>query len=115
MVQKRLLPIFLFFNSKQWLTVLSFFLIWGVSTLGYWKKYEWNPTSMVNFGYEFAMQNQAETPEKAVLFKGEAGDLGAGYDGQIFITFRDPFLNSISIGQKDSTSLIGHQGSAIRC
>lgn len=90
MVFKRLLPIFLFFNSKQWLTVLSFFLIWGISTLGYWKKYEWNPSSMVNFGYEFALQNQTETPEQAILFKGEAGDLGAGYDGQIFYYFSRP-------------------------
>ncbi|TGM51805.1 hypothetical protein EHQ91_17530 [Leptospira biflexa] len=93
MVFKRLDPIFLYLNSKQWLSVTMFLILWGLSTLSYWKKYEWNPSSMVNFGHEFALQNQSETPLNSILFKGETGDLGAGYDGQIFYYFSRPLSN----------------------
>ncbi|TGM31958.1 AZOBR_p60025 family cell surface glycopolymer formation protein [Leptospira biflexa] len=93
MVFKRLDPIFLYLNSKQWLSVTMFLILWGLSTLSYWKKYEWNPSSMVNFGHEFALQNQSETPLNSILFKGETGDLGAGYDGQIFYYFSRPLAN----------------------
>ncbi|XDD44654.1 AZOBR_p60025 family cell surface glycopolymer formation protein [Leptospira sp. WS60.C2] len=93
MVLKKLDPIFQYLNTKQWFTVILFVMVWGLSTISYWKKYEWNPSSMVNFGHEFALQNQSETPSKAVLFKGEEGDLGAGYDGQIFYYFSRPLAN----------------------
>ena len=59
-------------------------LIWAVTTFGIWKKYDWNPSSMVGFGKEFAFKNWEETPKNAILFQGREGDLGAGYDGQIF-------------------------------
>lgn len=93
MLLKKLNPIFLYLNTKQWLTVLVFLLLWGVTSISYWKKYEWNPSSMVNFGLEFALQNKSETPNNAILFKGEEGDLGAGYDGQIFYYFSRPLSN----------------------
>lgn len=93
MVLKKLDPIFQYLNTKQWFTVILFVMVWGLSTISYWKKYEWNPSSMVNFGHEFALQNKSETPSKAVLFKGEEGDLGAGYDGQIFYYFSRPLAN----------------------
>lgn len=93
MLLKKLNPIFLYLNTKQWLTVLVFLLIWGITSISYWKKYEWNPSSMVNFGHEFALQNESETPKNAILFKGEEGDLGAGYDGQIFYYFSRPLSN----------------------
>ncbi|XDD48548.1 AZOBR_p60025 family cell surface glycopolymer formation protein [Leptospira sp. WS39.C2] len=93
MIFRRLNPIFDFLNAKQWLTIILFVLLWAVSSFSYWKKYDWNPSSMVNFGYEFAMQNKSETPQNAILFKGETGDLGAGYDGQIFYYFSRPLSN----------------------
>ena len=70
-----------------------FILLWGSVTFGYWKKYEWNPTSMVNFGKEFALMNEKETPKNAIVFLGEKGDLGAGYDGQIFYYFSRSLSN----------------------
>ncbi|MCW7463958.1 EpsG family protein [Leptospira sp. 3 VSF25] len=93
MIMKQLNPFFEYLNTKQWLTIGLFIILWGVSTLFYWKKYQWNPSSMVNFGLEFALQNDSETPENAILFKGETGDLGAGYDGQIFYYFSRPLAN----------------------
>ncbi|WP_425269540.1 hypothetical protein [Leptospira jelokensis] len=93
MLLKKLNPIFKYLNSKQWLTVSVFLLLWGITSVSYWKKYEWNPSSMVNFGHEFALQNKSETPENVILFKGESGDLGAGYDGQIFYYFSRPLSN----------------------
>ncbi|TGL09421.1 hypothetical protein EHQ43_00670 [Leptospira bouyouniensis] len=93
MILKKLNPIFHFLNKKQFLSITLFFILWGISTISYWKKYEWNPSSMVNFGYEFALQNQKETPSNSILFKGETGDLGAGYDGQIFYYFSRPLAN----------------------
>ncbi|TGL20806.1 hypothetical protein EHQ46_09935 [Leptospira yanagawae] len=93
MLLKKLNPVFNYLNSKQWLTIFVFLLLWGITSVSYWKKYDWNPSSMVNFGHEFALQNKSETPENAILFKGEAGDLGAGYDGQIFYYFSRPLSN----------------------
>lgn len=82
-----------YLNQRQWLVLIIFFSIWTVCTLSYWKKYEWNPSSMVNFGKEFANQNKDLTPNQAILFLGEEGDLGAGYDGQIFYYFSVPLSN----------------------
>lgn len=93
MVLKKLDPIFNYLNKNQLLSIILFFILWGLSTISYWKKYEWNPSSMVNFGHEFALQNQIETPSNSILFKGETGDLGAGYDGQIFYYFSRPLAN----------------------
>ncbi|TGN19615.1 AZOBR_p60025 family cell surface glycopolymer formation protein [Leptospira idonii] len=84
---------FKFLDKNLKVLMIVFAVIWGVTTLSYWKKYEWNPTSMVNFGKEFALQNQGETPSSAILFKGEEGDLGAGYDGQIFYYFSRSLSN----------------------
>lgn len=72
---------------------LLFILLYALSTFAIWKRYDFNPTSMVNFGYEFALQNTSETPNGAVVFKGEEGNLGAGYDGQIFYYFSRPISN----------------------
>ncbi|TGL58772.1 AZOBR_p60025 family cell surface glycopolymer formation protein [Leptospira sarikeiensis] len=64
-------------------TVLFVFL-YSFSSASVWKKYAWHPSSQVNFGKEFADQNKEETPKGAIVFLGEEGNLGAGYDGQIF-------------------------------
>jgi hypothetical protein len=69
-------------NSRN--IVVAFFLLYLFATIGFWKKYEYNPTSMINFGEEFAKQNRDDVPKGAVVVKGYEGDLGAGYDGQIF-------------------------------
>ncbi|MDI7214990.1 AZOBR_p60025 family cell surface glycopolymer formation protein [Leptospira santarosai] len=61
-----------------------FILLYVLSSLSIWKKYDWNPSSQVNFGMQFVVQNPTETPKGAVVFLGRPGDLGAGYDGQIF-------------------------------
>ena len=63
---------------------LLFAVLYIPLTLVYWSRYDFNPTSMLNFGKEFAVQNRELMPERAVVQKGEEGDLGAGYDGQIF-------------------------------
>lgn len=83
-------------NKKQPIVVSLFLIIWTICTFSYWKKYDWNPTSMVNFGKEFALLNETSTPKKAILFLGEEGDLGAGYDGQIFYYFSRP-LSSLNV------------------
>jgi len=80
-------------NSKLPILLTVFIVLWGSVTFGYWKKYDWSPTSMVNFGKEFALLNEAETPKGAVVFLGEKGDLGAGYDGQIFYYFSRSLSN----------------------
>ncbi len=61
-----------------------FILLYALSSFLIWKKYDWNPSSQINFGMQFVVQNAAETPKGAVVFLGRPGDLGAGYDGQIF-------------------------------
>lgn len=61
-----------------------FILLYALSSFLIWKKYDWNPSSQINFGIQFAIQNAAKTPKGAVVFLGRPGDLGAGYDGQIF-------------------------------
>ena len=68
----------------------SFFAFAGVYllvTLSLWSKYDWNPTAMLNIGREFALQNRNMVPDNSVVQQGYEGDLGAGYDGQIFYFF----------------------------
>ncbi len=92
-MNKKYLKLFNYINESPKLILSLFLFIWISVSLAYWKKYEWNPTSMVNFGLEFALQNLEETPESAILFKGEEGDLGAGYDGQIFYYYSRSLSN----------------------
>ncbi|MCZ8154532.1 MAG: hypothetical protein O9264_00325 [Leptospira sp.] len=80
-------------EKKPYRLFLVFFAIIGILTFSYWKKYDWNPSSMVNFGKEFVQLNSIETPSGAVVFLGEKGDLGAGYDGQIFYYFSRSLAN----------------------
>ncbi|TGM60284.1 AZOBR_p60025 family cell surface glycopolymer formation protein [Leptospira adleri] len=68
-------------------------VLYGFVTLSLWSRYEWNPSSMVNFGEEFIKKNQAESPGGVVAFKGKEGDLGAGYDGQIFYYYSRSISN----------------------
>ncbi len=84
---------FLYLDKRLWLLFFLYALIVSSVTISYWKKYDWNPSSMVNFGREFALQNEEETPKKAIIFLGEEGDLGAGYDGQIFYYFSRSLSN----------------------
>jgi hypothetical protein len=67
-----------------------------VVTLLIWKKHEWEPSSMVHFGNEFIELNLEYMPPRAVVEKGYEGDLGAGYDGQIFY-FYSRALSSFSL------------------
>ncbi|EMY13691.1 hypothetical protein LEP1GSC043_4585 [Leptospira weilii str. Ecochallenge] len=66
------------------LIIPLFILLYAFSSFLIWKKYDWNPSSQINFGMQFVVQNAAETPKGAIVFLGRPGDLGAGYDGQIF-------------------------------
>lgn len=59
-------------------------ILYLTSTLAIWKKYNWNPSSLVHFGLEFAERNRKDTPRGVVVELGNPNDLGAGYDGQIF-------------------------------
>ncbi|MDF3819875.1 hypothetical protein P3G55_08200 [Leptospira sp. 96542] len=93
MFDQKMQSILNYFNKHQMITLGLFVFIWGVTTLSVWKRYEWNPTSMINFGLEFADLNKRETPANAVLFKGEEGNLGAGYDGQIFYYYSRTLSN----------------------
>lgn len=61
-----------------------FFTLYALASILIWKKYDWNPSSQINFGMQFVIQNPEQTPKGAVVFLGRPGDLGAGYDGQIF-------------------------------
>ncbi|TGK14905.1 AZOBR_p60025 family cell surface glycopolymer formation protein [Leptospira kmetyi] len=61
-----------------------FFTLYALASILIWKKYDWNPSSQINFGMQFVTQNPEQTPKGAVVFLGRPGDLGAGYDGQIF-------------------------------
>lgn len=72
----------LFENPKFILPL--FFILYFSSSLLIWRKYEWNPSSQINFGIQFVVQNPEQTPKGAVVFQSQPGDLGAGYDGQIF-------------------------------
>ncbi|MGJ4754036.1 hypothetical protein CH370_08235 [Leptospira kmetyi] len=67
--------------------------LYGFVTLSLWSRYEWNPSSMVNFGEEFIKKNEAESPGGVIAFKGKEGDLGAGYDGQIFYYYSRSISN----------------------
>lgn len=64
--------------------VVLFTLLYGAVTYFHIQKYEMNYSSMVRFGIEFANANPEYLPPNAVVFEGTEGDLGAGYDGQIF-------------------------------
>nr|WP_039948857.1 membrane protein [Leptospira fainei] len=64
--------------------IALFILMYSVSSLMVWKKYDWNPTAQINFGKEYCDLNSPQVPKGAVVFRGEEGNLGAGYDGQIF-------------------------------
>ena len=48
---------------------------------------------MVAFGEEFVKQNQNELPKNSIVFEGYKGDLGAGYDGQIFYFYSRAISN----------------------
>jgi hypothetical protein len=85
--------IFLYLDSRLVILFVVYAAIVCSVTFSYWKKYDWNPSSMVNFGREFALQNESQTPQKAIIFLGEEGDLGAGYDGQIFYYFSRSLSN----------------------
>ncbi len=66
------------------LGILLISLVYLVTTLAVWKKYKWNPSSLVHFGLEFAERNRKDTPRGVIVELGNPNDLGAGYDGQIF-------------------------------
>ncbi|MBK6604012.1 MAG: hypothetical protein IPQ05_02675 [Leptospiraceae bacterium] len=70
--------------EKSYIRYSLFALVYIVVTTSLWKKYNYNPTSMINFGMEFAIQNKEKMPDGAVVIMGSKDDLGAGYDGQIF-------------------------------
>ncbi len=72
------------FLEKSYIRYSLFALLYIVVTASLWKKYNYNPTSMINFGMEFAVQNKEKMPDGAVVILGNKDDLGAGYDGQIF-------------------------------
>ncbi|WP_078123967.1 AZOBR_p60025 family cell surface glycopolymer formation protein [Leptospira alexanderi] len=67
--------------------------LYGFVTLALWSRYGWNPSAMVNFGEEFVKKNEAETPSGVIAFQGKEGDLGAGYDGQIFYYYSRSISN----------------------
>lgn len=74
--------------------ILTLFLsLYFITTISLWKKYDFHPSSMVNFGKEFADLNSKEVPTGAVVLKGYEGDLGAGYDGQIFYYYSRTISN----------------------
>ena len=70
--------------DKPYLALGLFFLIYGAVTYFHVQKYDMNFSSMVRFGLEFAESNPDHVPPDAVFYKSQDGDLGAGYDGQIF-------------------------------
>lgn len=71
-------------------------VIYIFTTFAIWKKYSWHPTSMLHFGNEFVEVNLNFMPAEAIVEKGYEGDLGAGYDGQIFY-FYSRSLNSFPL------------------
>lgn len=74
----------------------TIFFLYFLVTLMIWKKHEWEPSSMIHFGNEFIELNLEYMPLRAVVEKGYEGDLGAGYDGQIFY-FYSRALSSFSL------------------
>ncbi|PJZ76368.1 AZOBR_p60025 family cell surface glycopolymer formation protein [Leptospira neocaledonica] len=78
------------------LVSLLFLILYSFSSFCVWKKYSWSPSSQINFGKEFAEQNKEQTPPGAIVFLGEEGNLGAGYDGQIFYYY-SRMLSSFSL------------------
>ena len=72
------------FLEKSYIRYSLFALVYIVVTAALWKKYNYNPTSMINFGMEFAIQNKEKMPDGAIVILGNRDDVGAGYDGQIF-------------------------------
>ncbi len=78
----------------NWKSIFFIFvLLWGGTTFIILKKYNFNPTAMINFGLEFSDQNKGEMPTNAIVFPGEKNDLGAGYDGQIFYFYSRTISN----------------------
>ena len=67
--------------------ICIFFFIYFLTSYSIWKRYQFNPTSQIHFGKEFALQNKSKMPDSAIVELGEKNDLGAGYDGQIFYFF----------------------------
>ncbi|HMV41565.1 MAG TPA: hypothetical protein PK079_17475 [Leptospiraceae bacterium] len=72
------------FLEKSYIRYSLFLIVYSIVTISLWQKYNYNPTSMINFGMEFAVQNKEKMPDGAVVILGNKDDLGAGYDGQIF-------------------------------
>ncbi|XDD52399.1 AZOBR_p60025 family cell surface glycopolymer formation protein [Leptospira sp. WS92.C1] len=72
-----------FFENPA-LALFLFVTLYTLSSFLIWKKYEGNPSSQINFGMPFVVQNSSQTPKGAVIILGKPGDMGAGYDGQIF-------------------------------
>lgn len=70
--------------DRVYITIPLFLLVYILTTVSIWKKYNYNPTSMINFGMEFAVKNKEMVPDGAIVQLGTKDDLGAGYDGQIF-------------------------------
>lgn len=72
------------FLEKPYIRYSLFLIVYMIVTVSLWQKYNYNPTSMINFGMEFAVKNKEKMPDGAVVILGSKDDLGAGYDGQIF-------------------------------
>ncbi|MBE7413666.1 MAG: hypothetical protein L6Q54_13050 [Leptospiraceae bacterium] len=79
--------------NNQKIILLTFVFLWGGTTFILLKKYNFNPTAMINFGLEFVNQNTKEMPANSLVFLGEKDDLGAGYDGQIFYFYSRTISN----------------------
>ncbi|EMO73868.1 hypothetical protein LEP1GSC127_3456 [Leptospira kirschneri str. 200801925] len=56
-----------FFENPFWILPL-FITLYVICSLLIWKKYNWNPSSQINFGKQFVVQNTEETPKGAVIF-----------------------------------------------
>lgn len=69
--------------------IVIFLLVYSISTLLIWNRYEFNPTSMINFGIGFAQKNKEEVPSKAIVHNGNSD----GYDGQIFYYYSRTISN----------------------
>ncbi|WP_425460700.1 AZOBR_p60025 family cell surface glycopolymer formation protein [Leptospira gomenensis] len=71
-------------SENRNLCAAAFLILYSFSSFLIWKKYGYNPSAQINFGFPFVQQNTERTPRQAVVFLGQPGDSGAGYDGQIF-------------------------------
>lgn len=78
------MPRFLKKIDNQLFAFPIFLLLYGIVTYSILNRYNLNPTAMINFGMEFALQNKDDMPGNAIVQLGSKDDLGAGYDGQIF-------------------------------